>query len=63
MRAGDPLRDDVTSRGNKRCEYCQYPQEFSEVAVLQMNAEQPLGARRLLMEIGLYKDYIDTTDL
>ena len=144
MRAGDPLRDDVTSRGNRRCEYCQYPQEFSDsvldiehivprsaggptelknlalacshcnkhkasrqtgtdpvtgadvrffnpriddwtvhfllnqetgkiegqtpigrttVAVLQMNAEQPIGARRLLMEIGLYKDYINTTDL
>ena len=30
MRAGDPLRHDVTSRANKRCEYCQSPQEFSD---------------------------------
>lgn len=143
MRAEDPLRDDVTSRANKRCEYCQYPQEFSDspleiehivprsadgptefnnlalacshcnrhkatrqagtdpltgkdvrlfnpriddwiihfllnrgtgeiegktpigrvtVEVLRMNDEQPIGARRLLMEIGVYKDYIHTTD-
>lgn len=29
MRVGDPLRDDVTSRANKRCEYCRYPEEHS----------------------------------
>ena len=143
MREGDPLRNSVANRANKRCEYCQYPQEFSDsvldiehivprsadglternnlvlacshcnshkwkhqegsdpltgtdvrlfnprtdtwtvhfllnhktgeiqgqtpigrttVKVLSMNAEQPLGARRLLIEIGVYKDYINTTD-
>ena len=143
MRAGDPLRYDVTSRANKRCEYCQYPQEFSDspleiehivprsadgptesnnlalacshcnrhkatrqtgtdpltgtdvrlfnpriddwtvhfllnretgeiegktptgrvtVEILWMNGEQLIGARRLLMEIGVYKDYINITD-
>ena len=29
MRVGEPLRDDVASRANKRCEYCQYPEEHS----------------------------------
>ena len=143
MRVGDQLRDDVASRANKRCEYCQYPQEFSDsaldiehivprsadgptelsnlalacshcnrhkatrqkgtdpqtgtnirlfnpriddwtvhfllnretgeiqgqtpigratVTVLQMNAEQLIGARRLLIGIGVYKDYINTAD-
>ncbi len=143
MRVDDPLRDDVANRANKRCEYCQYPQEYSDssleiehivprsadgptefnnlalacshcnrhkatrqkgtdpqtgmnirlfnpriddwtvhfllnhetgeiqgqttigrttVKVLQMNAEQPIGARRLLIGIGVYKDYINTAD-
>lgn len=143
MRERAPLRYEVASRANKRCEYCQYPQEFSDsildieyivprsrggptelsnlalacshcnahkaarergadpltgtyvrlfnpriddwtvhfflsretgqiqgqtpmgrttVKVLQMNAEQPIGARRLLIEIGVYKDYINTTN-
>ena len=29
MRIGTPLRGDVASRANERCEYCQYPEQFS----------------------------------
>ena len=29
MRIGNPLRADVASRANERCEYCQYPEQFS----------------------------------
>ena len=29
MRVGDPLRADVVSRANERCEYCQYPEELA----------------------------------
>ena len=29
MRVNDPLRADVVSRANERCEYCQYPEEHS----------------------------------
>ena len=29
MRVSDPLRADVVSRANKRCEYCQYPEDHS----------------------------------
>ena len=29
MRTDDPLRADVASRANERCEYCQYPEEHS----------------------------------
>ena len=32
MRVSDPLRADVVSRANKRCEYCQYPEEHSPVS-------------------------------
>ena len=32
MRINDPLRADVASRANERCEYCQYPEEFSPSA-------------------------------
>lgn len=29
MRIGNPLRSPVASRANERCEYCQYPEQFS----------------------------------
>ncbi|MDE0324355.1 MAG: HNH endonuclease signature motif containing protein [Candidatus Poribacteria bacterium] len=29
MRIDDPLRVTVANRANERCEYCQYPKEFS----------------------------------
>lgn len=29
MRIGNPLRGIVVSRANERCEYCQYPEQFS----------------------------------
>ena len=29
MRVNDPLRADLVSRANERCEYCQYPEEHS----------------------------------
>lgn len=29
MRVSDPLRADVVSRANERCEYCRYPEELS----------------------------------
>ena len=32
MRVNDPLRVDVVSRANQRCEYCQYPEEHSPVS-------------------------------
>ncbi|RKU06718.1 HNH endonuclease [Candidatus Poribacteria bacterium] len=32
MRVNDPLRADVVSRANERCEYCQYPEEFSPIS-------------------------------
>lgn len=32
MRVSDPLRSDVVSRANKRCEYCRYPEEHSPVS-------------------------------
>ena len=32
MRVNDPLRTDVVSRANKRCEYCHYPEEHSPVS-------------------------------
>ena len=43
MRVDDPLRDDVASRANKRCEYCQYPQEFSD-SVLEIEHIVPRSA-------------------
>lgn len=29
MRISNPLRGSVASRANERCEYCQYPEQFS----------------------------------
>ncbi|MDE0685379.1 MAG: HNH endonuclease [Candidatus Poribacteria bacterium] len=43
MRVDDPLRDAVASRANKRCEYCQYPQEFSD-SVLEVEHIVPRSA-------------------
>ena len=43
MRVDDPLRDAVASRANKRCEYCQYPQEFSD-SVLEIEHIVPRSA-------------------
>jgi hypothetical protein len=40
----------------------QTPIGRATVTVLQMNAEQLIGARRLLIGIGVYKDYINTAD-
>ena len=43
MRVNDPLRDAVASRANKGCEYCQYPQEFSD-SVLEIEHIVPRSA-------------------
>ena len=29
MRVGNPLRDIIAERADERCEYCQYPEQFS----------------------------------
>lgn len=43
MRVNDPLRDAVTSRANKWCEDCRYPQEFSD-SVLEIEHIVPRSA-------------------
>ena len=32
MRVGDPLRGTVADRADEKCEYCQYPEQFSPSA-------------------------------
>ena len=54
MRVNDPLRADVVSRANERCEYCQYPEEFSPISfevdhIVPESADGPTELKNLAL--------------